>query len=117
MAVGRGRESIVAKRLREARLAASLSQRELGIRAGLDPSVASPRINQYERAKHLPDPSMLERLGRVLDCPLPFFYSADDRLANLILAYHRARPAEHRRLKTIVDDIHRRRRQASAVSP
>jgi len=110
MAVGRGRESIIAKRLREARLAAGLSQRDLGIRAGLDPSVASPRINQYERAKHLPDPSMLERLGRVLDCPLPFFYSVDDRLANLILAYHRARPTEHRQLKAIADDVHRRRR-------
>ena len=113
MAVGRERDSIVAKRLREARLEAGLSQRELGIRAGIDASVASPRINQYERAKHLPDPSMLERLGRVLDCPLPFFYSTDDRLANLILAYHHSRSAEYRRIKAIVDEIHQRRGKGS----
>lgn len=28
---------------------------ETGIKAGLDPSVASPRINQYETGKHVPD--------------------------------------------------------------
>jgi transcriptional regulator with XRE-family HTH domain len=56
----------------------------------MDPSVASPRINQYERAKHLPDPLTLERLGRVLDCPLAFFYATDDELAQQILAFHRA---------------------------
>lgn len=87
---------MVAQRLREARLAAGLSQRELGVRAGMDPSVASPRINQYERAKHLPDPLTLERLGVVLDRPLPFFYTADEDLALLITAFHHARPATRR---------------------
>ncbi len=87
---------MVAKRLREARVAAGLSQRELGVRAGMDPSVASPRINQYERGKHLPDPLTLERLGVVLDRPLPFFYAADEDLAFLISAFHRARVAQRR---------------------
>lgn len=87
---------MVAKRLREARVAASLSQRELGIRAGMDPSVASPRINQYERAKHLPDPQTLERLGAVLGRPLPYFYAADDELAALIFAFHEADSALRR---------------------
>ena len=96
MAPGNQRQSIVAKRLREARLAAGLSQRELGVRAGMDPSVASPRINQYERAKHLPDPLTLERLGVVLNQPLPFFYAADEDLAFLITAFHRARATQRR---------------------
>ena len=64
----------------------------------MDPSVASPRINQYERAKHLPDPHTLKRLGVVLDRPLPFFYAADEELACLILAFHRARAPQRRRL-------------------
>ncbi|WP_366931802.1 hypothetical protein [Paraburkholderia xenovorans] len=34
-------------RLKEARLRAGLSQKKLGIVAGLDPSVASTRINRY----------------------------------------------------------------------
>ena len=88
---------MVAKRLREARTAAGLSQRELGVRAGMDPSVASPRINQYERGKHLPDPLMLERLGAVLNRPLPFFYATDEDLAFLIAAFHHARPPQRRR--------------------
>ncbi|MFA4578750.1 XRE family transcriptional regulator, partial [Xanthomonas perforans] len=36
-----------ARRLQQARLHTGLSQKELGIRAGLDPYVASPRVNQY----------------------------------------------------------------------
>jgi transcriptional regulator with XRE-family HTH domain len=90
------RQSVVAKRLREARLAAGLSQRELGVRAGMDPSVASPRINQYERAKHLPDPQTLERLGTVLDRPLPFFYATDEDLAFLITVFHQAKATQRR---------------------
>jgi transcriptional regulator with XRE-family HTH domain len=74
-----------------------ISQRELGIRAGLDPSVASPRINQYEQAKHLPDPLTLERLGTVLGYPLPYFYAADDDLAFVIVAFHRGAAAQRRR--------------------
>ncbi|MBO9664951.1 helix-turn-helix transcriptional regulator [Dokdonella sp.] len=90
----------VAKRLREARIEAGISQRELGVRAGIDPSVASPRINQYERGKHLPDPTTLERLGNVLDRPLPYFYAADDTLAAFIIAFASATAAQRRRLAT-----------------
>lgn len=35
-------------RLKEARLRAGLSQKSLGIAAGLDPFVAGTRINRYE---------------------------------------------------------------------
>jgi transcriptional regulator with XRE-family HTH domain len=75
-----------------------ISQRELGIRAGLDPSVASPRINQYEQAKHLPDPLTLERLGTVLGYPLSYFYAGDDDLAVVLLAFHRSNATNRRRL-------------------
>lgn len=83
----------MALRIREARVAAGLSQRRLGIVAELDVSVASPRINQYEQGKHMPNPQMLERLGRILDRPLPWFYAADDELAALILDWHRTATA------------------------
>lgn len=108
MNAGRKREPIVARRLREARIAAGLSQRELGVRAGMDPSVASPRVNQYERAKHLPDPLTLERLGTVLNCPLPYFYADDDGLAQHILAFCRANGIEQGKLATLASRIIRR---------
>jgi transcriptional regulator with XRE-family HTH domain len=81
---------IVAKRLRLAREAAGLSQRELGVRAGLDASVASPRINQYERGKHVPNTAVLGQVGKQLNVPVAYFYAGDDDLALFIVRYHRA---------------------------
>ena len=79
--------SVVAKRLREARERAGLSQKQLGIRAGIDEFSASPRINQYERGKHTPDFHTVERLAKVLVVPTPYFYARDNELAELILQF------------------------------
>jgi transcriptional regulator with XRE-family HTH domain len=83
-------QSVVGKRLREARLRAGLSQKKLGILAGIDEFSASPRINQYERARHTPEFSTAERLAKVLAIPTPFLYCRDDELASWILAFSRA---------------------------
>lgn len=72
------------KRLREARLAANLSQKELGITAGMDQFSASPRINQYETGKHSPDFLTLKNLAHVLSVPTAFFYAEEDDLAEMI---------------------------------
>lgn len=87
---------IVAHRLRQAREDVGLSQRELGVRAGLDPSVASPRINQYERDKHIPNPTVLSQLGAVLGVPVAYFFAVDDDLALAIIAIHRAAPSRRK---------------------
>lgn len=81
------KRSIVAKRLKEARVSAGLSQKQLGIKAGMDEFSASPRMNQYEQGRHTPDLSTVERLAKVLGVPTPFLYTADDGLAAWILAY------------------------------
>lgn len=78
---------MVGRRIREARLKAGLSQKQLGIKAGIDEFVASPRVNQYERGKHAPDFSTAERLAKVLGVPVPYFYASEDRLADWILAF------------------------------
>lgn len=78
-------QSVIAKRLGQARTALGISQRELGIRAGIDEFVASARINQYERAKHEPDFATAERLADVLGVPTPYLYTRDDELAALLL--------------------------------
>ncbi len=79
--------SVITKRLHEARLAAGISQKQLGIAAGIDEFSASPRINQYERGVHVPDFATVERLAMVLHVPTPYFYTRDDDLAKLILRY------------------------------
>jgi transcriptional regulator with XRE-family HTH domain len=80
--------SIIAKRLREAReRAGGLSQERLGIRAGINPSTASERMNYYEQGVHKPDPQLLTRIGAVLRIPAAYFYCEDDELADLILKF------------------------------
>lgn len=103
--VGRTQD-VWAKRFREARLSSGLSQKQIGIRAGLDEFVASPRINRYELGIHRADYPMARRLARVLDVPVAFFYCDDDEMARLLLAFHRA-PKSARRLasKLLADAI------------
>lgn len=91
---------VVAKRLKEARLAKGLSQKKLGIAAGIDEFTASPRMNQYERGKHIPDYTTLERLAQVLDIPVPYFYAADDELAEWIKCFPRLGKAEREKIIT-----------------
>lgn len=90
-------KSIVAKRLGEARLRSGLSQKKLGILAGMDEFSASPRINQYERGKHTPDLRTIERIAKVLGVPSAYFYAVEDDLAEWILAFAESRPAALRR--------------------
>ena len=79
---------VVALRLAQARKRAGLSQRQLGVLADLDPTVASPRINQYERGKHEPQLKTAKRLAEVLGIPPAFLYTEDDLLAALLLRWN-----------------------------
>ena len=97
--------SVVAMRLKEARLAAKLSQKQLGIRAGIDEFSASARINQYERGKHTPDYSTVERLAKVLATPTPFFYSRDDESAELILGFGRLSAHDRKRILKLLSKM------------
>lgn len=77
------------RRLKEARTAAALSQKQLGIKAGLDPSVASTRINRYELGVHKADYKIAQRLAAVMQVPTGYFYTEDDSMAELMVVYHR----------------------------
>ena len=77
-------KSVFARRLRAAREARGVSQKQLGILAGIDQFVASARINQYERGKHVPDLQTAQRLAAELNVPVSCLYEPDDDLAELI---------------------------------
>ncbi|WP_432380618.1 helix-turn-helix domain-containing protein [Duganella sp. P38] len=66
-----------------------MSQKALGIAAGLDRFVASTRINRYELGVHKADFLIAIRLAEVLNVPAAYFYAEDDQLAELIIAFHR----------------------------
>lgn len=75
---------VYSRRLREAREARNISQRTLGIEAGLDEFVASTRVNRYEKGVHQPDLQTMLRLAAILKLPVAYFYAEDDELAQLI---------------------------------
>lgn len=77
------------RRLKEARIAAGLSQKQLGIQAGLDQFVASPRINRYELGVHKADYRIVQNLSKILNVPTGYFYTEEDNLAELMLTFHR----------------------------
>lgn len=79
--------SVFGARLKEARLGAGLSQKQLGVEAGLDRFVASTRINRYELGIHKVDYAFAMRLAEVLRVPVAFFYADDEELARLILIF------------------------------
>jgi transcriptional regulator with XRE-family HTH domain len=94
-----------ARRLREAREAVAISQKQLGVLAGIDQFVASARINQYERGKHVPDLLTAQRLAAELKVPVSYLYEPDDNLAALLriagqLPSHKMRKL----LKALSDD-------------
>jgi transcriptional regulator with XRE-family HTH domain len=74
----------IPKRLKQARKAVDLSQKDLGVAAGMDELSASARMNQYEVGKRTPDYSTLKRIAKVLGYPPAYFYTEDDLMAELI---------------------------------
>ena len=84
---GNSTNSPFPNRLKEARKAIGISQKELGIRIGLDEFTASPRMNQYEKGKHAPAFSVVKAISQELGIPTAFFYCEEDELAAQIRLY------------------------------
>lgn len=85
---------IFSQRLKDARLLRGLSQKGLGIAAGIDEFVASARINRYEKGVHEANLVTASCLAEALDVPLAYFYAADDNLAKMILTFAELSAAE-----------------------
>lgn len=92
-------ESPLPKRLKEARLRAGISQKKLGIFAGIDEFSASARMNQYEKGKHAPDYAMASRLATLLNVPSSYLYESDDDIAALLVLFHTLNEPEKTLLK------------------
>jgi transcriptional regulator with XRE-family HTH domain len=86
--------STLSRRLRQARQRAGLAQDKLGVLAGLDESLSSARMSRYESGIHEPSSQFVAAIAKVLGLSPAFFYCEDDDLADLILAYSSASPAQ-----------------------
>jgi len=74
---------MISERLKVARLRSGLSQEKLGKLAGIDPTSASARMNQYERGKHSPDYRLMCKVAEILNMPVSWFYTQDEDMARL----------------------------------
>lgn len=72
-----------------------IPQDKLGTQIGLDEGCASARISRYETGTHQPPWLIVEKLAKVLQVPVAYFFVGDDQLAELIRLFERL-PADHR---------------------
>lgn len=70
-------------RLKTARKKANITQKDLGVKIGMEESSASGRMNHYEKGRHVPDINTLRRMAEELDVPLNYFFCESDLSAEL----------------------------------
>lgn len=80
------RKNIYGQRLRQARESSGLSQKSLGVAAGLDEAGAGTTISRYENGIHQAKVGLQERLAQALQLPLAYFYVDNDEVAEAILS-------------------------------
>lgn len=95
---------IFCKRLKEARLVAGLSQKRLGIAAGIDEFVASTRINRYEKGVHEADIHTAQKLAQTLNVPLAYFYVENDQLAAIVMNFDKLSEEDKEKIIHLIDN-------------
>lgn len=97
--------TLFARRMKSAREHLGISQKELGIRAGIDEYCASARINQYERGKHTPDFLTTQHLAKVLKVPTAYFFAEEESLAEVIASFGRLKAADRKALLALATSL------------
>lgn len=96
-------------RLKEARKRASLSQKDLGIRLGMDQSSASSRMNHYEKGRHMPDIQTIRQMAEELNVPVAYFFCDSDKFAEIVCLLEKFSEKElhklHEEIKNTIDKM------------
>jgi len=74
-----------------------LSQEKVGVAIGIDESSSRARISRYELGVHEPAIPTARLIASALEAPLTYLYCEDDKIASLLLALHRLKPAVRNR--------------------
>ena len=82
-----------------------MSQKQLGIQAGIDEFVASTRINRYELGVHKPDYLTAQKLASVLGVSAAFLYAPEDDIADLIFRFGKATKAERAVVRDALENV------------
>ncbi|WP_277399803.1 helix-turn-helix transcriptional regulator [Pseudoxanthomonas sp. LH2527] len=94
--------SVVAARLRQARQLRGLSQREVGVRMGLDKDTASARISRYESESMAVSLESLFELAHALDVPPAYLLATTPAMADAILSLGRESESQQGSLATVL---------------
>ena len=85
--------SIVGRRIKELREQLGWSQEKIGVAIGIDESSSRARISRYELGVHEPPVPTTKLIAQALGVPLAYMYCDDDKIATLLLALHKMKPA------------------------
>lgn len=96
------KENPIPTRLKDARKRAKITQKELGVRIGMDQSSASGRMNHYEKGRHTPDIHTLQRMADELDVPLNYFFCETEVTAELACLIAKLSDDDK---KVLIDDL------------
>lgn len=96
------RKNPIPERLKQARQKAGISQKDLGVKAGMDESSASGRMNHYEKGRHVPDIDMLHKLAKVLDVPISYFFCEDELSAELVCLFDKLSEEDKEQLINLI---------------
>lgn len=89
-------------RIKAARQKANISQKELGIRIGMDINSASSRMNHYEKGRHTPDIQTLKRIADELNVPLAYLFCETEVMAELNCIIHQLSADEQKALLNLL---------------
>ncbi|CAN7183487.1 helix-turn-helix transcriptional regulator [Pseudoxanthomonas sp. LjRoot168] len=95
----------MAARLRQARQLRGLSQREVGVRMGLDKDTASARISRYESESMAISLDSLFELAHALDVPPAYLLATTPAMADAILALGRQSETQQGSLASVLDAL------------
>jgi transcriptional regulator with XRE-family HTH domain len=89
-------------RLKQARKAKGISQKQLGIQLGMEPGTASARMNHYEKGKHTPDYATLKAMADELGVPVAYFFCESESTAELLCLLEKMTEEEKSALVDII---------------
>ena len=85
--------SIVGRRIKGMRQELGWSQEKIGVAIGIDESSSRARISRYELGVHEPPLPTARLIAHAMGAPLSYLYCEDDKVAALLLALHKMKPA------------------------
>ncbi|EKO3544474.1 helix-turn-helix domain-containing protein [Vibrio fluvialis] len=96
-------ENPIPERLKAARKKAKITQKDLGVKIGMEESSASGRMNHYEKGRHVPDIGTLSRMAEELGVPLNYFFCEDDVTAELACLINKLSDEEKENLLSMLE--------------